>query len=147
MWIFKRETTFSWHLHNPRLFLVLAAVLQFSHVITGFRNRDLRGYIQRRFGLSPDDYTAAQLRYDLLKLRAKNWIKKLERKTTYVLTPQGMAHATALVKLNECLNGILGMPPPSTDKNVGSPQPEVAKGFRRVRKAIEQMMDSIGLSP
>jgi hypothetical protein len=50
---------------------VLAAVLQFAHVITGFRNRELRSYVYRRFGLSPDDYTAAQLRYDLHKLQAK----------------------------------------------------------------------------
>jgi hypothetical protein len=42
-------------------------------------NRELRNYIQSRFGLSPDDYTAAQLRYDLMKLRAKGLIRKLER--------------------------------------------------------------------
>ncbi len=95
-------------LHNPRLYLVLAAVLQFSPVITGFRSRELRSYLQRRFGLSPDEYTASQLRYDLLKLRGKGWIGKLKRKTLYVLTPKGISEGTALLKLNECLNGVLG---------------------------------------
>jgi hypothetical protein len=50
------------YLHDPRLHRVLAAVLQFAHVITGFRSRELRSDLQSRFGLSPDDYTAAQLR-------------------------------------------------------------------------------------
>jgi hypothetical protein len=92
-------------LDSQRLNWVLAAVLQFAHVITGFRNHELRTYLQNRFGLSPDDYTAAQLRYDLVKLRAKGWIRKLERSTRYVLTPKGMAEGTAVLKLKECLNG------------------------------------------
>src|SRR5262245_66585246 len=70
-------------LHDLRLYRGLAAVLQFAHVITGFRSRELRNYIQSRFGLSPDDYTAAQLRYDLMKLRAKGLIRKLDGMTRY----------------------------------------------------------------
>ena len=68
-------------------------------MITGFRNRELRSYVYRRFGLSPDDYTAAQLRYDLLKLQAKGWIRKLDGTTRYVLTPKGMVQGTAIIKL------------------------------------------------
>lgn len=48
------------NVHHPRLYLLLAAMFQFAHLIAGFRNRDLRLYLQRRFGLSPDEYTAAQ---------------------------------------------------------------------------------------
>jgi hypothetical protein len=81
----------------------LAAVLQFAHVITGFRSRELRTYIQSRFGLSPDDYTAAQLRYDLMKLSGKGLIRRLDGMTRYVITPKGMAQGTAIIKLTECL--------------------------------------------
>jgi hypothetical protein len=132
------------HLHNLRLTLVLAAVLQFAHVITGFRNRELRSYVYRRFGLSPDDYTAAQLRYDLLKLQAKGWIRKLDGTTRYVLTPKGMVQGTAIIKLKECLNGTLGEPleePPE----VGSPQTPLQKNFRQVRRSIQELLETVGL--
>src|ERR1700678_884089 len=78
-------------LDSRRLTWVMAAVLQFAHVITGFRSRELRTYLQNRFGLSPDEYTAAQLRYDLVKLRAKGWITKLKKTTHYVLENPGGA--------------------------------------------------------
>ena len=124
------------NVHNPRLYLVLAAVFQFAHLIDGFRNRDLRLYLQRRFGLSPDEYTAAQLRYDLLKLQAKGWIRKLKGKTLYVLTPKGMIQVTALVKLNQCPNGALGSPlSPAPD--VSRPQSDLQKAYRRVRKELK----------
>jgi hypothetical protein len=133
------------NLHNPRTYLVLAAILQFSHGITGFRNRELREYLQRRFGLSPDEYTAAQLRYDLLKLRAKAWIKKLDGKTLYVLTPEGVTRSTALAKLNECLNGTLGNP--RLDRQaVSSPQPELQKHSRSVRRSLEKLLLALGLA-
>ena len=133
------------NLHNPRLYLALAAVLQFAHVITGFRNQELRAYLQNRFGLSPDEYTAAQLRYDLLKLRGKGWIRKLDGQTRYVLTPKGVTQGTALLKLNECLNGTLGCPL-GTDLNLSSPQPEIQKHYRKVRAALEKLLESWGLA-
>ena len=133
------------NVHRPRFYLVLAAVFQFAHLIAGFRNSDLRHYLQRRFGLSPDEYTAAQLRYDLLKLQAKGWIRKLEGKTVYVLTPKGMCQVTALFKLNQCLNGVLGTPP-SPAPHVSSPQSQLQKAYRSVRKELQNVLDALGLA-
>jgi hypothetical protein len=90
-------------------------------------------YLQRRFGLSPDENTAAQLRYDLMKLQAKGWFRKLEGKTLYVLTQKGMTQMTALVKFNQCLNGALGGPP-SPIPDVSSPQSQLQKAYRGVRR-------------
>ena len=91
------------------------------------------------------EYTAAQLRYDLLKLRAKGWIKKLDRKTQYVLTPQGVTQATALAKLNECLNGMLGNPHLGRE-TVSSPQPELQKHYRKVRSSLDKLLVALGLA-
>lgn len=132
------------NLHDPRLYQGLSAVLQFAHVITGFRSRELRSYIQSRYGLSPDDYTAAQLRYDLMKLRAKGLIRKLAGRTRYVITPKGMVQGTAIVKLTECLNGTVGDPEPIPAK-IASPQTELQKGYRRVRSALGQLLETVGL--
>jgi hypothetical protein len=132
-------------LDSRRLTWVMAAVLQFAHVITGFRSRELRTYLQNRFGLSPDEYTAAQLRYDLVKLRAKGWITKLKKTTRYVLTTQGTTEATALYKLKECLNGIVAEPLAEPPK-VGWPQTSLQKEFRNVRKALQALLQAQGLS-
>lgn len=132
-------------LDSQRLTWVMAAVLQFAHVITGFRSRELRTYLQNRFGLSPDEYTAAQLRYDLLKLRAKSWISKLDGSTRYVLTPKGMSQGTAIHKLKECLNGTIAEPLAEPPK-VGSPQTPLQKEFRNVRKALLELLQAQGLS-
>jgi len=132
-------------LDSQRLTWLLAAVLQFAHVITGFRNNELRTYLQNRFGLSPDEYTAAQLRYDLVKLRAKGWISKLKGSTRYVLTPKGMTEGTAVLKLKECLNGTV-VEPAGEPPEVNSPQTPLQKEFRKVRGAIQQLLKAQGLA-
>jgi hypothetical protein len=113
--------------------------------VTGFRNHELRTYLQNRFGLSPDKYTAAQLRYDLVKLRAKGWISKLKRSTRYVLTPKGMTEGTAVLKLKECLNGTVAEAP-AEPPEVGSPQTPLQKEFRKVRGALQQLLKAQGLA-
>lgn len=132
-------------LDSQRLTWILAATLQFAHVITGFRNHELRTYLQNRFGLSPDEYTAAQLRYDLVKLRAKGWISKLKGSTRYVLTPKGMTEGTAVHKLKECLNGTVAEPP-NEPPEVGSPQTPLQREFRKVRGALQQLLKAQGLA-
>ncbi len=132
-------------LDSQRLTWVLAAILQFAHLITGFRNRELRTYLHNRFGLSPDEYTAAQLRYDLVKLRHKGLISKLEGINCYVLTPKGLTQGTAILKLKECLNSTLGEPIGKTP-DVGSPQTPLQKGFRQVRAALENLLETVGLA-
>jgi hypothetical protein len=131
------------HLHNPRLTRLMAAVLQFGHVIDGFRTADLVPYLQRRFGLSPDECTAARIRYDLYKLRAKGWVKKLDHSSRYVLTPTGVVQGTAMVKLMDCLNGTvaqsIALPP------VSGRQTLLQKYYRRVRSAFRQLLNVIGL--
>jgi hypothetical protein len=133
------------HLHNPRLYLLLAAVLQFSHVIDGFTTAELRTYLRNRFGLSPDDYTAAQIRYDLLKLRTKGLVRKLSRHNRYVLTPKGIAEGSAILKFNTCLNGVAA-DDVSAPVPVRSPQTEIQKRLRHVRRAIQQLLDTVGLT-
>jgi hypothetical protein len=132
-------------LDSQRLTWVLAAVLQFAHIVTGFRNREVRSYLHNRFGLSPDDYTAAQFRYDLLKLRAKGWLRKLDGSTKYVLTPKGITHGTAISKLKDCLNGTLAEPL-GTAPEVAAPQSPLQKEYRKVRSALDHLLKVHGLA-
>jgi hypothetical protein len=95
-----------------------------------------------RFGLSPDDYTAAQLRYDLMKLRAKGLIRKLDGMTRYVITPKGMVQGTAIMKLTECLNGTLG------ESDTGSPKVAsngASKGLSSCSIGARTLLNHVGL--
>ncbi len=87
----------------------------------------------------PDKYTTAQLRYDILKLRAKGWVSKLDGSINYVLTPKGMTQGTAIHKLKECLNGTVSEPVGNTP-DVGSPQSPLQKEFRKVRLALGALL-------
>jgi hypothetical protein len=44
----------------------------------------------------------------------------------------------------ECLNGTIGESESSSPK-VASPQTELQKGYRRVRSALEQLLEHVGL--
>jgi hypothetical protein len=81
----------------------------------------------------------------LLKLRGKGWIRKLAGKTRYVLTPQGMTQGTAIAKFNECLNGTLCQPS-TPQPQVASPQSDLQKHHRQVRRSIEQLLEAVGMA-
>lgn len=131
------------HLHNPRMTRLMAAALQFSHEINGFRTSDLVPYMQRRFGLSPVECTAARVRYDLHKLRAKGWVKKLDQSSRYVLTPTGVVQGTAIVKLKECIDGTVAHP--IALPQVSGRQTLLQKCFRKIRSAFARLLNTIGL--
>lgn len=132
-------------LDQRRLYWILAAVLQFSLLLTGFRVRELQTYIHARFGLSPEEYPAGQLRYDLAKLRAKGFVQKLAGRNVYVLTPKGIQQGTAISKLNQCLNAVAARPLPE-DRFDGSPQTAFQRSARRVRASLQQLLEHIGLA-
>jgi hypothetical protein len=69
---------------------------------------------------------------------------RLDGMTRYVITPKGMVQGTAIIKLTECLNGTIGESESSSPK-VASPQTELQKGYRRVRSALEQLLEHVGL--
>ena len=64
--------------------------------------------------------------------------------TRYVITPKGMVQGTAIMKLAEWLNGTIGDAQSSSPK-VASPQTELQKGYRRVRSALQQLLEHVGL--
>jgi len=55
-----------------------------------------------------------------------------------------MVQGTAIMKLTECLNGTIGDAQSSSPK-VASPQTELQKGYRRVRSALQQLLEHVGL--
>src|SRR5215472_6372725 len=75
------------------------ALSLFTHLIRGFRNRDLRGHVTDLLGLEVGSYTAAKMTYDLRRLRLKGLIYRPPRAHRYFLTPHGWKVARLMTRL------------------------------------------------
>jgi hypothetical protein len=82
---------------DPRVMALLQSLTAFAHLPQGFRNRDLR----QRVGalLAPRPYSAAQMTYDLRRLRLKGLIHRLPNTHRYSATTYGLKVAFFYSKL------------------------------------------------
>jgi hypothetical protein len=74
---------------QPRVMALFLALTLFQHLIDGFHNRDLRNLVVDLLGVTSDEYTAAQMTYDLRRLRLKGLIFRPPKTHRYFLTPYG----------------------------------------------------------
>ena len=80
---------------DPRVQALFAALLRFDLLPCGFRNRELREAVASLCGLSPDDYGAGRMTYDLRRLRLRGLIERIPRSQRYRLTAVGLCVAMA----------------------------------------------------
>jgi hypothetical protein len=81
---------------DPRVMALLQAITGFTHLPRGFRNRDLRPHVEALFG---QPYTAAQMTYDLRRLRLKGLIHRIPQTHRYTATTYGLKVAFFYSKL------------------------------------------------
>ena len=81
---------------DPRVHAVLPAVCRFVHLPRGFRNGDLRPQVAALLGRA---YSAAQMTYDLRRLRLKGLIHRIPRTHRYTATTYGLKVAFFFSKL------------------------------------------------
>jgi hypothetical protein len=81
---------------DPRVMAVLQALCAFTHLPRGFRNRELRPHVAALLGRP---YTAAQMTYDLRRLRLKGLIHRLPGTHRYTATTYGLKVAVFYSKL------------------------------------------------
>ena len=72
---------------------MFGALCHFSHLPTGFRNRDLRPLVAALLGRELASYTAGAMTYDLRRLRLHGVIRRAPRTLRYTLTANGMRAA------------------------------------------------------
>jgi hypothetical protein len=78
---------------QERVQALLAALVVFSLLPTGFSNRDLREHLAPLLGLAPSQLPPGRMTYDLRRLRLHGLIERLPRTHRYRLTPQGLRTA------------------------------------------------------
>jgi hypothetical protein len=81
---------------DPRVMALFQALTGFTHLPRGFRNRDLRARVEALLGRP---YTAAQMTYDLRRLRLKGLIHRIPKTHRYTVTTYGLKVAFFYAKL------------------------------------------------
>ena len=84
---------------QPRVMALFLALTLFQHLIDGFHNRDLRHWVADLLGVTINEYTGAQMTYDLRRLRLKGLIFRPPRKNRYFVTPYGWKVARLFSRL------------------------------------------------
>jgi hypothetical protein len=84
---------------QPRVMALFLALTLFHHLIDGFHNRDLRNLVVDLLGVTGEHYTAAQMTYDLRRLRLKGVIYRPPKTHRYFLTPYGWKVARLFTRL------------------------------------------------
>jgi hypothetical protein len=81
---------------DPRVMALFQVLTGFAHLPRGFRNRDLRPCVEALLGRP---YSAAQMTYDLRRLRLKGVIHRLPKTHRYTATSYGLKVAFFCAKL------------------------------------------------
>jgi hypothetical protein len=81
---------------DPRVMALAGALCAVLAAVTGVTNRSLRAHVA---GLLGTGYTAAQMGYDLHRLRLNGILERLPGSNTYQLTPDGQRFAIFYSKL------------------------------------------------
>ena len=139
-------------LDQPRLLSLMHALVRFSHIaaLDSFSTKEIHPHTAESLGLTTDDYTLASLRYDLSKLRAKGFVERLDKSRRYRLTPDGYRICVVYLKLFEKLyapltSGILK--PFKHDRRVADDKTTpLDKLYRKVVRALDQLVDAVGLN-
>jgi hypothetical protein len=80
---------------DPRVMALMAAIVGFCHLLTGFDNRTLTDLMSTLLDTS---YTGRHATYDLRRLRRKGVIERLPHSHRYQLTPLGRRVAVLFTK-------------------------------------------------
>jgi hypothetical protein len=87
-------------LGQPRVMALFHALTSFSHLAHGLTNATLRQQVADLLGLDAAAYTAAQMSYDLRRLRLKGLIQRVANSYRYQLTTYGRQIALLFAKLD-----------------------------------------------
>jgi len=128
-------------LGQQRSHALLSALLTFRLQPHGFANRDLRVITAQLRGIPPELVTAAQMTYDLRRLRTHGLIEKIAHTHRYNVTDYGLHTAMFLTRIHERLlpTGLAHLAERSTPHRLRT----AATAYRR---AIDDLSNETGLA-
>ncbi len=128
---------------QPRAMALFAALSRFLPALNGFRNAELRATVQTLLGLSPEEYTASHMSYDLRRLRLKGLIARVPGTHRYLLTTYGRRVAYLMTKLYHRIFDIASAAW-HTSARVPS---HLAQAFRQLDLELDKLVAHAHLAP
>ena len=131
-------------LHDDRVIRLLDCLLYTGGLLGNWTTRELHQRVLARHRLSEQDYTLAQLRYDLGKLRAHSLAERIGTSRRYRLTADGVRLGALLVKIRTRLLGpIFAAPSNATAPRSDHPS-TVEAALRGVDHALDHLCQTFG---
>jgi hypothetical protein len=130
-------------LGEPRVMALLSALTSFAHIPNGFTNKTLREQVADQLDLEHKPYGAAQMSYDLRRLRLKGIIWRIPGSYRYQLSTYGRKVALFFTKLEtRIFRRFLA----ALDSAQPVPLP-LAAALEQVEQAVIQLVKHANLSP
>jgi hypothetical protein len=121
---------------QPRVRALFAGLSRFLPALNGFRNVELRETVQALLCVSPEEYTASQMSYDLRRLRLKGVIARLAGTHRYILTTYGRRIAYLMTKLH---NRIFDVASAAWSASVAMPS-QLAQAFQQLDAELDKLV-------
>jgi hypothetical protein len=115
---------------------------RFLPALNGFANADLRETMQTLLNVTPDQYTAGPMSYDLRRLRLKGLIVRIEGSHRYVLTTYGRRVAYLMTKLQNRIFNVA-----SVAVQTAALPSRLARAFQQLDAELEQLVAAAHLGP
>lgn len=128
---------------QPRVMALFAALSRFAPALNGFDNADVRETVQALLNVSPEEYTASQMSYDLRRLRLKGLIVRLDGSHHYILTTYGRKVAYLMTKLQHRIFDIASVAVTTTS---GVPS-GLAVAFQKLDAELDKLVANAQLAP
>lgn len=128
---------------DPRLMAVLEALACHAYIPKEIGNRSLRGAVAQRLEGVLENYSSAQMTYDLRRLRLKGLIARIGKSHRYHLTDLGIKVVTFFTKLYHRLfaPGLAALVP---DQAFPS---DLANALNRVMEVLQSWSDQAFVLP
>jgi hypothetical protein len=138
-------------LDHPRQLALMQAVVRFAHLATGgsFTTADLHAPMAKALGCSIEQLPLSTVRYELSKLRAKEFVEKLPHSRRYQLTPLGYRLCVVFLKLFHKIYAPLAaaiVRPIASDRRLPRERRTRLDGlYAAVTNALDELAAEVGL--
>jgi hypothetical protein len=129
-------------LHDTRMLRLMEVLLHAGTKVLGWRTIDIHQAILASFGLTPENYTITQLRYDLRKMKGHGLLERDGRHYAYRLTDKGTRAALLFVLFHQRICGPLANSlfqcRPSQN---APPLSKIEAAYRKADRSLDQIIE------
>jgi hypothetical protein len=131
-------------IQDTRMMRLMEVLLHGGSQLAGWRTAQIHESMRAAFGLTAEQYTLTQLRYDLRKMKGHGWLERDGQRYCYRLTDKGKRVAAMFVLFHQRIGGPLANSlfhhrPEKTAK----PPAQIETAYHKADAAIQKLVDLV----